>query len=286
MRDLVCLLANETMLSNLALEIITWSIIGLYNFGFVISIIQFIRVMLSEERRKLSLTLLIHALLPISFFIHSSALTVNAVLEPCFMLLSTAPADVKWVFILEGFPAYLYFSVGLVIVLFWVLLYHKANDCEQPNARQDLNLLRKYCVAANVLVYTIYLGLVIAMYFDTEYFAIIHTVEYSFLIFLSAAAMLGFMVYGTMLYCKLQPAANPSIRRLTLSKKVGFLAILFTITFLLRVLGIVAVVYTKLPIIRFVARVVMLLLAEWIPSMAVLLALNPKSKSKRYSFVE
>jgi len=98
--------------------------------------------------------------------------------------------------------------------------------------------------------------------------------------------MLGFMVYGTMLYCKLQPAANPSVRRLALSKKVGFLAILFTITFLFRILCIVAVVYSKSPIIRFVARVVMLLLAEWIPSMAVLLALNPKSKSKRYSFVE
>jgi len=67
---------------------------------------------------------------------------------------------------------------------------------------------------------------------------------------------------------------------------VGFLAIIFTVTFLIRVNSIVIIGYSSQPLVRFGARIGILLFAEWIPSMMVLFILNPITRNVQYSFIE
>jgi len=92
---------------------------------------------------------------------------------------------------LNSAPGYFLFSVYLMLVLFWIFMYHSRSD----NSVFMRNLLIVFFII-NTIVYSVWCIFTICMYIFDSYVNQIHAGERIFASFIDATLCFGFFIYG------------------------------------------------------------------------------------------
>eukprot|EP00892_Ulva_mutabilis_P008766 jgi/Ulvmu1/6261/UM028_0119.1 len=132
---------------------------------------------------------------------------------------------------LNDLPGLLFFTTYTLLVLFWAEIYHQAKG-------QSTAKLRPTFLVTNIFVYAVQVTLLVLSAYPPVHKAAVLTASW-FLVVVSMAAALGFMVYGGRLVAMLCRFPLESRGRTKKMHEVGTVTVICTLCFLARAVFIV-----------------------------------------------
>jgi len=103
--------------------------------------------------------------------------------------------------VLARFPSYLFFTTTILVLLYWVLVCHKA---VLKIWQKSLLIQLKICfVIANILIYVAFGGLVLSVLLTQESTQLVIEMSIDFEIALSVIAITGAIIYSTIIAYKI-----------------------------------------------------------------------------------
>ncbi|KAL6064277.1 hypothetical protein QOT17_011027 [Balamuthia mandrillaris] len=208
-------------------RICLYVLIALFSVGFLLSIGSVVWVLL--RRRSWNLMKIVLILLPIPLLARDLDMIIhvhtNYLGQP---LRQQAPLSI----FLGGLPNYIFFSVFILLVLFWSIAYHRAHD-------RTPTFVRKMTIAyllLNAVVYAVWVLLLSLMFsfhshHENHKLTILHNTEAVYSSSLCFLAMLSFLLYGYRIYRKLRDLPLISSSRMKLCKLVGVLTLFLSLVF-------------------------------------------------------
>jgi len=223
-----------------------------------------------------TITKIVHCLIPICLLARTNDLTVNFLERDYKMFFRPAEHQGVWDMFFASLPVYMFFTTYILVCLSWYYVFQKSFS------RSPLHLshIMKFYLAINVFVYTFYVTFVVLMSFH-KLRKTTHIVETTFACTISILAGLGFALFGSKLYFRMRHLTVEQINKLTLKRKIGYIAIMCTFVFFLRACMImISFFFFSKPYMLLINNIVWYIVIELVPSMAVLVLMggNPLNK--------
>jgi len=263
------------MNSFLELDVIVYVLAGLYALVVIIPTVQLLRIFLripdlgwTTQKLFLVLTLL-SCLVRCVFFVivpwqHGNFFMVNFVNDPAFTILDTLPSA-------------LFFSTYTLLILFWAEIIHHARN-------QSLSFpekLRPVFMAINMIVYMVLIAFWLLLFFMPRQIFLLDLVLNLFISAIFTLASIGFVIYGGRLYFMLKQFPIESRGRSSKLQEVGWVTIICTTCFLVRVALLIYGSLSQNIDARDVYIVAYYVVVEVVPSLLVLYILRKLPPRKK-----
>eukprot|EP00027_Filamoeba_sp_ATCC50430_P001628 CAMPEP_0168553192 /NCGR_PEP_ID=MMETSP0413-20121227/7121_1 /TAXON_ID=136452 /ORGANISM="Filamoeba nolandi, Strain NC-AS-23-1" /LENGTH=279 /DNA_ID=CAMNT_0008583861 /DNA_START=49 /DNA_END=885 /DNA_ORIENTATION=- len=263
-------------------------LISLFYFGFLIclffmirSLFVFSKSLIGNTVMQLDLTnwpisKIIFCMLPWGLLLRAIDMTAQAKDD---YLTTNLNEQSLTTFILGSLPGYWFFSIYFIVVIFWLLLFHRSRDATS----NFIEKIRVLYFIINGIVYGMWAAMVVAFSLTKGHKReTIHHVEAIFASALHFTGCIVALTYGTIVYRSLVNMPTKSFVRTRMADKIGILTVILTVCFALRSLSILLNFYAwkNDPTNLIALRVTYHIAFELTPTFVILYVLTKKLPPK------